>query len=319
MNFVCVALYKEGVSDHCLRQINKLYPSGNIFIICPEPDIAKFRSLFLKNCTIINEDTVIDNVDRSDFLQIMNFELKENRDRKTWYWQQFLKLLCFNHKDIPEQYIIIDSDFILLKEISFVLNDKVVFNKSLVPTGREYDLFIQKSVGVANVENGYISEYMVFDTVYLKEMLSFFGDTSPDIVKNCLKVLQHNGYDLGEYLWYANFMFHNYPNKVTTQKIFYNRLAHHYYGDSIRDCDLKVFEKIWALDAISIEPWPSHFIYGKIFHKWISKLRYSAGYYGWLPFSVKPKSDPSWVYRTRYPKLWAILKFLYNIVKNKVN
>ena len=309
MPFVSVAVYKKGVSNHCFNQINKLYPNSSIYIICPKKDIILFKSLELENTVIIDEDVFIDGINKQFFLNLFNFDKKYFR--KTWYWQQILKLFCCENTIIPETYVIIDSDFIILNKIKFLKEDKFIFNqviwKWLWDTDKYYySKFIKEFVGVNQVKYGYISEYMIFEKKYVKEMIAIFGNNNYDIVNNLLITLRNEKYDLSEYLWYANFMFKNYPNKVITQSIYYYRLCHLYYGHSIRKYELLVFKKIWKLDAICVEPWEKHFLLIAPIYKFISYLRYKFNYYGRLPFSVIPKKDPAWVYNIPPPLIIKI-------------
>jgi hypothetical protein len=264
---------------------------------------------------IIDEDTFINGINKQFFLTLFDF-CKAN-PRKNWYWQQILKLFCYENTIIPETYVIIDSDFIMLNKIKFLKEDKFIFNqviwKWLWDTDKYYySKFIKEFVGVNQVKYGYISEYMIFEKKYVKEMIAIFGNNNYDIVNNLLITLRNEKYDLSEYLWYANFMFKNHPDKVITQTIYYYRLCHRYYGHSIRKYDLTIFKKIWKLDAICVEPWEKYLLLITPIYKFISYLRYKFNYYGRLPFSVVPKEDPSWVYNIENP---LMLKIYLKLVK----
>ena len=94
--FVTVSLINdlEAVS-YSICKLNKFYNISKYVVIVPKIDVKPFRLklCYFKNIEILSEDEVCD---KNQFLNLCDYFLK-NKDnyisfRKSWYYQQILKL-----------------------------------------------------------------------------------------------------------------------------------------------------------------------------------------------------------------------------------
>ena len=126
LNFCQVSLARDiPIILENYANLIEFYSDFNIYIICPKNEISEFKKkLNYKEFFIISEEEIIsfqefesifDNTSNS-----INYK-KKFKKRLSWYFQQILKI-CFilNFvKNSNESMIILDSDTILIKKISF--------------------------------------------------------------------------------------------------------------------------------------------------------------------------------------------------------
>ena len=323
LTFVMVAKYKDNITNHALKQLCLLYPNSTVYVVCPSDDIDIIQALRLNNVVCIDENTFITGVDFKSFAEMVNGF--DQLGKVTWYWQQFLKLMsAFSHQ-LPDEYVIIDSDIILLKKIPFKTNGRYIFNNSLFENEvRYYNNFTRHALGMApdaKLHKNTVSEYMIVDKTHLQNLMKTFGRDTNAMITGVLSILNekrryinskefkqkarlidkynlHHGCDLSEYDLYINYMLLHYPEQCTRQTLYYYRLSHFHYGDAILPHQIRIFKDIWDLDAISVESWtsrPTIKIHVALC-KGVAYLRKICNYYGRLPLSPKPKNDPKWVY-----------------------
>ena len=325
--FVMVAKYKNNITNPALQQLSTLYPQSTIYVICPKDDIATLENLNLKNVICIDENTVIKGIDFSTFAGLLSGF--DQLGKVTWYWQQFLKLMSAFCDQLPDEYVIIDSDIILLKEIQFKTGGQYIFNNSLFEKEvRYYNNFTRHALGVPDhvpLHTNTVSEYMIVHKKYLQALMKKFAPNTKTnnktMITGLLSLLNdkrkyinskefkqkarlidkynlHHGCDLSEYDLYINYMMLNYPEKCTRQTLYYYRLSHFHYGDAILSHQMRIFQDIWQLDAISVESWTSRpsIKMHVCLCKMVAYFRKIFNYYGRLPLSPTPTDNPNWVY-----------------------
>ena len=110
----------------------QFYNNFQIFIICPNADLKKFKEeLKFTNIQIYDEDKIIK---FDSFQEIANSILKKTnyyekiQDRLGWYYQQVLKLtFMYNFIKLHNEKLLIwDADTIILKKIKFFDNEKSI-------------------------------------------------------------------------------------------------------------------------------------------------------------------------------------------------
>ena len=126
--FVTVSLINDLESvSYSIFKLNKLYNIFKYVVIVPKVDINPFRLKLcdFKNIEILSEDEVCDKI---QFLNLCDYFLK-NKDnyisfRKSWYYQQILKLsYVLDKKYFSENNLVIwDADTIPIKKIKLFNN-----------------------------------------------------------------------------------------------------------------------------------------------------------------------------------------------------
>lgn len=144
-------------------------------------------------------------------------------DRSGWMFQQLLKLsgeLFVKNDD----YLVIDSDTILINPHSFIENDKFVFLQSEEWHEPYFESFQMLFGYPAKTALSYISHMMIFNCNLLKQMKieleekqqmnwdKAYSSTANNREASCVS----------DYDTYANWVRHNHPQKFIN-RIFYNR------------------------------------------------------------------------------------------------
>lgn len=215
---------------------NKLNVIGyrNIYLICYDPTIT------FDDCITINENIFPFTIDSiSKFKNLL-------QHRYGWYLQQLLKL--YAGKIIPgilERYLVIDSDTIFKKPITFIENGKCLYN-----FGSEYHIeyfqhMSKLDKGLCRVDRNKsgICHHMIFETKYIDEIISKVENNHKDTFYNVfLKLVPGKvNSEASEYEIYFNYMlkYHNDKIKIRklnwenknniNSKIDYDYISYHWY------------------------------------------------------------------------------------------
>jgi FkbM family methyltransferase len=205
----------------------------NIFLICYDPLIT------IDGCITINENIFPFNIET---VSKHHGKLKRNG----WYLQQLLKL--YSGKIVPnilERYLVIDSDTFFLKPITFIENNKCLYN-----FGTEYHQpyfehmkKLDKSLIKINSNKSGICHHMMFEKKYINELISKIEKNHNELFYNIFlkTVTDKNGSGASEYEIYFNYMLKYYPDKIIIRKLNwkntnkletntnYDYISHHWY------------------------------------------------------------------------------------------
>ncbi len=183
----------------------------NIYLICYDPSIN------INGCITIDE-----NIFPFYMETITQHHGKLNRNG--WYLQQLLKLYAGKVvPDILDKYLVIDSDTFFLKPITFIENDKCLYNY-----GTEYHKpyfhhmqKLDKDLIRNNRNMSGICHHMIFDNKYIDELISKVEKNHNDLFYNVfLKTViekKHSG--ASEYEIYFNYMIKHHLDKIQIRKL----------------------------------------------------------------------------------------------------
>lgn len=198
----------------------------------PKPD-----NIFVVSPTSydINHEYSIINVLDSDILY--DFDPKYIKYRPNWIKQQLIKLL----QNITEKdkYLVIDSDFFLTSTLSInpSLNH---FYLTIDQYHLPYFIFQKQFLGIDKQYNySFISEIMMFDKNIINHMLQKKQMSKLDFINFCYETV-NNGCYLSEQELYGNYVYYNYRDSTSFEK-----LQTHRYG---KECDRD--EIIWSNEEI---------------------------------------------------------------------
>jgi hypothetical protein len=197
----------------CLQYVSNLH---NIYIICKNEFIetCKFDNISEKNIIFFPEEKYPFNM--TDVQQILG-----KNDRNGWYFQQLLKLYSFYIiPDISENILIVDSDTIFLKPISFFSNNIPLYN-----VGTEYHIpyFNHMQKLHPNFTKKFplysgICHHMLMQKKYVNEIFNmvetYHNDVFWKIFLNCVDKNDILGAGASEYEIYFNYIFKYYNNNV---------------------------------------------------------------------------------------------------------
>lgn len=162
--------------------------------------------------------------------KIYNIWMSKNPNlayRCKWIYQQFLKLLSGKIiDDVTESFVIVDSDTIFLRDVSFDI-DKFNYSKA-----SEYHWpYLDPVRNLLNIENtiGFstISHHCIFNKNKLNKMINEietrFNKPISDAV---LDVINYNESScFSEWDLYANYMLLNYPDMCDQRQLVWNNFA----------------------------------------------------------------------------------------------
>ena len=125
-----------------ITKLIKLYDVHKYVIIVPETEKDEFQKKlnYFKNVEIINENEVLN---KEEFFNLCDIYLKNKKiiksHRKSWYYQQFLKLTYIvNHDNFSDHNLVVwDADTIPIKKIKFFKKNNEPF---LYGSSYEYHL-----------------------------------------------------------------------------------------------------------------------------------------------------------------------------------
>lgn len=176
----------------------------------------------------ISEKNYIPYIDKKKIVEKFEIHNPKLLYRTKWIYQQFLKL--YSAKIIPDltdSYVIVDSDTIFLKDISFDPN-KFYYCKA-EEYHEEYLNPIKILFGVENtIGFSTICHHMIFNKEKLNEMISivekkFDSESFFDCVLN---ILNYNDAScISEWDLYSNYMILNYPEMCVNRQLKWDSIS----------------------------------------------------------------------------------------------
>lgn len=201
----------------------------DILIVCHQKDFQKLSMVIssvksnvvgfdkihiISNGKLLSDDPQLVIHNERD---ILNVDLSEIKYRPTWIYQQLLKLL----QTVTKQwYLVIDADTIITRQISPIENGnaKFYFNQNNQNYKPYFD-FSEKLKVPKSEDNTFISEIMLFNRDYVKELFSMNElNTTEDILKFIYENVDESS-QLSEYELYGNFIEKYHPNEYEDKYI----------------------------------------------------------------------------------------------------
>jgi hypothetical protein len=201
----------------------------DILIVCHQKDFQKLSMVIssiksnvvgfdkihiISNGKLLSDDPQIVLHNEKD---ILNVDLSKIKYRPNWIYQQLLKLL----QTVTKQwYLVIDADTIITRQISPIENGNAKFyfnqnNQNYEP----YFNFSNKLKVPKSEDNTFISEIMLFNRDYVKELFSMNElNTTEDILKFIYENVDESS-QLSEYELYGNFIEKYHPNEYEDKYI----------------------------------------------------------------------------------------------------
>lgn len=132
--------------------------------------------------------------------------------RPNWIYQMLLKMLQ-NVTD-NDNYLIIEADCLILKNINFFEDDKTIFYLNRDQNNEPYYNFSNKILGVGREYNhSFISEFMMYDKKKIKDMISKANcNNNNDFLELIYNNIKNDSY-LADYEIYGNFCYKYYPDE----------------------------------------------------------------------------------------------------------
>ena len=130
-------------------------------VITRKEHFLSFEKISENNLVCVDENTVIPNITVSDFKKLFkDMEIKHSMLKKdTWMLQQLLVLHSCMLPQLPDKYIIIDMDLILLQKFPFFDGDDPIFNSSVFAerfdANHRYEPFVRDVLKMGYVDGKY--------------------------------------------------------------------------------------------------------------------------------------------------------------------
>ena len=315
LDFVIVGLYRKDVPHQTIAKIHEFYPDSKIFIITKKDDISLFHKLGCPNLITIDEDTVVPNMTGKQF-----FEKYGKFEICGFYWQQILKLYSYCVPEIPNEYLLQCIDYIPLRHINYIEDGKYLFNSNKFelevhkrPYNNDHYLALTEDLlGKHDViDTSLVTEHMVMNKKYAKEFLQYVENAKgKNLVEYCFYAWQNNKMLMAEYSLYQNYMLIHHKDKCRVRTLKYLRNASDFYYKDTKGTALKVFEKLWELDAIAIEDW-KYKDCGKAVHTAMSKIRVFFNFYKRLPLSMPRIEKGEDLFSDKFNKKYSLVSRVF--------
>lgn len=200
----------EGLRKNLCHHINKIY-----IVAEADPEITEFCRK--NDCHLIDERSVLGYGKEAIHYNVNGV------DRSGWIFQQLLKLSGERFVEMKD-YLVIDSDTVLINKHNFIEGGKFVFLES-EEWHEPYFRSFRKMFGYETRNSlSYTSHMMIFNTDKLREMkkeMEKHHDAPWD--KVYLSTIDQNEAScVSDYDTYANWMLCNFPDRILN-KPFYNK------------------------------------------------------------------------------------------------
>lgn len=199
------------ISQHVQSVKKNIIGYRNIYIVSCVP------SLVVEGCMTIQETIFPFSIETVS-------SLYGTEGRNNWYLQQLLKLYAgFVIPGILDKYLVIDSDTFFLKPVTFVEEDKCLYNygdEYHEPYFEHMSLLDKEFTKVDMTKSG-ISHHMMFEVRYVKELMERVEAIHHEpFYTTFLKVVREpSTSNASEYELYFNYVFKFHKDKVKMRKL----------------------------------------------------------------------------------------------------
>lgn len=172
-------------------------------------------------------DIKVNNIEIFNILEteVVKYDKYRLKYRPTWQYAMFLKL--FQNVSETDQYLVLDSDHILVNRFDLFTNEnKPYFFLTNDQNAVEYFNFNEKVFSLQRVYNhSFISEIMIIDKNIVDNMLSGIGCNRNNFFYEFEKYISRYCH-LAEYELYGNYVYKHHPNLYSFKKINQTRLSY---------------------------------------------------------------------------------------------
>jgi len=193
----------------------------NIYLICYDPTII------IEGCITIDEKIFPFSIET-----VNKFHEKHDGydiSRCGWYLQQLLKLyVLITIPEILERCLIIDCDTFFLKPITFIKNNKCLYNYGIEYGVSYFEHMYSMDNNLTKVYDNIsgICHHMMFEKKYIIELINKIENIHNDKFYNIfLKMVTFMYAGASEYEIYFNYVFKNHPDKIELRKLRYQNVT----------------------------------------------------------------------------------------------
>jgi hypothetical protein len=184
---------------------------------------------------------------------VLTIDKSRLRHRPNWVYQMLIKI--FQNVTINDNFLVIESDCVILKDLKFFNEDKTIFYLGRDHYHQQYYNFNQRLLGIGREYNhSFISEFMMYDKKVVKELLSKTNcNTVGDFLELIYQYVDSESYP-SDYDLYGNFYYINYPDKFETKVLNFDMSGRHgsYWSDKEIE---QLIQNNQDKDAISFHCW----------------------------------------------------------------
>lgn len=147
---------------------------------------------------------------------VLTIDKSRLKHRPEWIYQMMLKI--FQNVTINDNFLVIESDCVILKDLKFFDKDKTIFYLGRDHYHQQYYNFNQKLLGIGReYDHSFISEFMMYDKKVVKDLLNKTNcKTVGDFLELIYLYIDSETYP-SDYDLYGNFYYSNYPDKFETK------------------------------------------------------------------------------------------------------
>jgi hypothetical protein len=173
--------------------------------------------------------------------------------RPNWIYQMLLKI--FQDVTINDDFLVIESDCIILNKLNFFNGNKTIFYLGRDHHHQEYYNFNKKLLGIGREYNhSFISEFMMYNKKVIKELLSKAKCNSVADFLELIYLYVNTDCYPSDYDLYGNFYYSNYPDNFETKVLNFNMSGQ--YDKYWSDEEIKqLIQTHQGKDSISFHCW----------------------------------------------------------------
>jgi hypothetical protein len=208
---------------HIVKHANENLNFDSIHLILserqPYTELDLLKTLTDKPVYVHNE---------TDVLKIDKTRLKH---RPEWMYQMLLKI--FQNVTQNDNFLIIESDCVIIKPLEFFDGDKTVFYLGRDHNHQQYFNFNQKVLGIGREYNHtFICEFMMYDKKIVKDLLNKSNcDNVEDFLELMYEYVNDDCYP-ADYELYGNFVYKFHNEKFKTKELNF-KFAGRYFFDKL--------------------------------------------------------------------------------------
>jgi hypothetical protein len=152
---------------------------------------------------------------------VLKIDKDRVKHRPNWIYQMLLKM--FQNVTENDNFLIIESDCLILKNIEFFEDNKTIFYLTRDQFHEPYFNFSNKILNLDKSHpHSFISEFMMYDKKKINHMLN---ESNCENTLDFLELIYnnvHSGCYPADYELYGNFCFKYYPNEFLSKPVDYN-------------------------------------------------------------------------------------------------
>jgi hypothetical protein len=209
-----------GGIKHIVKHVNKNLKFDSIHLIVSERE--PFTQL----------DTLKQLTDKPIFLHketdVLKVDKSKIRFRPNWIYQMLLKM--FQNVTKNDNFLIIESDCVILKSLEFFEGDKTIFYMGRDHINQPYFNFNDKLLGIGREFNHtFICEFMMYDKQIIKDLLVKTHCSDVNDFLNLIYEFTNDECYMADYELYGNFVYKYHREKFTTRDLNFKFLGRDYH------------------------------------------------------------------------------------------